>query len=372
MTRAMRTAAGCSVIAGVVAAVVGYFAAGDRGIGSLVRVPREEPIGGYVARLDPEFHFVPQEAKYDGRYFYAIALDPFARGEASELLDNASYRYGHPAHGWLARFFAAGRLNLVPWALLALSVAGLALAAGASSLIASGMGASGWLALTIAVNPGLLFAVSVDTAEAAAAGILALALLLWLRGTRPQAAALMVLLCLMKEPFVAVPLGLLAWEALEWRRGRGTKELLERAALLAAGPVALGLWHIYLRVTFGIWPFADDPQNLGAPIAGWLESLRLASDQATDPIHSQLGSVSLVILVALGTALLIGAVRAARFRSPMSPVYVLTVALLLFLTPAALHFPKDLFRNTWLALAFLPIVVWSDDGHMSMLEEKSD
>ena len=39
---------------------------------------------------------------YDGAYFYAIARDPIATGQAHRLLNEAPYYWGHPAYGWLA------------------------------------------------------------------------------------------------------------------------------------------------------------------------------------------------------------------------------------------------------------------------------
>ena len=354
MTGRVRVAICCSAVA--VLAGIGVVAtfADKGGVEILVRMPREEPIGEFVAARVPDFDFVVPEIKYDGRYFYAIALDGFATGEPSELIDHPAYRYGHPGYGWVTRLVSLGRLNWLPWALLITSLAGIAVAAGVSSLLVSALGLSAWGGLFIAANPGLLFAVSVDTAEALGAGVLVTGLLMWWRGRYAWAGALFAFLCFVKEPLVLVPLGLLLWEGIRWLRGDRPIDLPKRAAVLLAGPVLLAGWFVYVRSKFDEWPFSDNPDNIGAPFAGWWRSMGRASEQALTAEESQLGSASLILLMVVAIALLVGAVRAARLRSSLDVVYLLTVALLSLLTPAALLYPKDLFRNTWLALAILP------------------
>src|ERR1700676_4156926 len=81
-----------------------------------------------VREADPGFHFVSPAQHYDGTYYYAIARDLLLRGREHTLIDQATYRYGHPLHGWLAGMLSFGQARAVPAALLLLSLIGLALA----------------------------------------------------------------------------------------------------------------------------------------------------------------------------------------------------------------------------------------------------
>lgn len=321
------------------------------GVSALVRLPAEEPLGTRVSELDPDFDFVPPATRYDGLYYYAFALDPLATGEEHDLIDEPAYRYGHVGYGWAAGLMSLGQAGLIPWALLLLSLAGMAAAAGAASLLAGSFGLTPWLGLTVAVNPGLLYAVTSDTSEAFAVGLLGIGLLAWLHDRVALAGAAFVALCLTKEPFVVVPIGLGVWELL--RSGVGWR----RSAWLAAGPVALAAWFAYLRLTLGEWPFTEGPENLTFPIAGWIETLGFAADLSLNEGGHQVGAAALPLLIATGALLLVGVGRAIRLRSPLDIPYLGLVAVIACLTWFALLFPKDMMRNVAPATYLLPFVL---------------
>ena len=75
---------------------------------SLVRVHDNLPLAKLAQRDDPRFRLRGDAGFYDGAYFYAIARDPLARGEAHSMIEEAPYRYGHPAYGWLAWLASGG------------------------------------------------------------------------------------------------------------------------------------------------------------------------------------------------------------------------------------------------------------------------
>ena len=90
---------------------------------------------------------------YDGRFAYALALDPLGAGEG-EILDKPAYRYMRIVYPIAARIAALGIPDLIPWSLLAVNI----LVAGATAwlfadLIGEKAGAVwGVLALLLSLN----------------------------------------------------------------------------------------------------------------------------------------------------------------------------------------------------------------------------
>jgi hypothetical protein len=335
-------------------------AAGNKTSG-LVRIPREEPLGAHVAELHDDWHFVEAGTRYDGLYYYTIATDPLARGVEHALVDAPAYRYGHVAHGWMAGVLSLGSEGALPFALIVLGILAMVVAAYAGSRLAVLLGLTPWLGLAVVVNPGLLYALTVDTPETTGVAVMALALIAWFRGRVWTAAALMVLLCLIKEAFVFVPIGLGIWELVEAsRRGRDKeldRELTFRIGILALGPLSLLAWFVYLHSTLGVWPFMEGPANLAAPIVGWAETLRLAAQQAQGP-EFQVGAAGLPILIAVGMGLIAGIFKASKMRSPVDPIFMMSAGLIFCLSWLALLYPKDLIRNIS-ALVFLAPYLWA-------------
>lgn len=361
MTPARRVALACAAVAVAVSgvAVIASISIRQWRPSALVRMSGSEPMAALARETDPSFAFVPPEGHYDGVYFYAIARDPLARGEAHHLIDRAAYRYGHAGYGWLAWLASGGRAPAVPAALLGLGLAGAAVAAAAASLLSRELGWSGWGGLLVALNPGIVYATTVDTSEPVGLAVLALALVAWLRAKHGRAGAWLVAACLMKEPFLLVPAGLAVWEGIEWARGRRGPDVGRRLAALAAGPVAFGIWYLYLRGRFGVWPFTQEARDfLTAPFAGWVETFRLAAGLGVQGFdRMQLGTASVPLLAAIGGALALGAVRAVRPRTPIDPVFLLLALLMFCLNWLALLYPKDLIRELAAPLALLPAVL---------------
>ena len=186
---------------------------------SLVRVHDRIPLARLARHDDPTFKLRGDSGFYDGAYFYAIARDPLATGQAHRLIEEAPYRYGHPAYGWLAWLGSfGGRPGAVPDALLAVGLASIFLAGISASLLAGALGWTLWGGLVVALNPGLIFSVGVDTTEPLGAALLLSGLLAYQRGRRGSALALFAALCFVKEPLVLVPLAIAAWDY--WRRRR--------------------------------------------------------------------------------------------------------------------------------------------------------
>ena len=173
------------------------------------------------------------------------------------------------------------------------------------------------------------------------------------------AAVALTAACLIKEPLLLVPAGLLAWEAIRWLRGVRVPRARAKLLALSVGPAAFGAWYLYLRSAFGVWPLEQEAGDfLTVPFTGWADSLKKAAGMATGAFESsQIGSASLALLIVVGTALLVGVFRAARLRSPLDTVFILYALLIFSLNWLGILYPKDLVREAALPLALLPAVL---------------
>src|SRR5258706_11370391 len=134
---------------------------------SLVRMHDKLGVAKLAVQDDSTFKLRGESGFYDGAYFYAIARDPIATGDAHHLLNEAPYYWGHPAYGWVAWLASGGgQPTAIPDALLAVGLLAIALAGAAASLLGRSLGLSPWFGLSVALNPGLVFAVANDTSEA--------------------------------------------------------------------------------------------------------------------------------------------------------------------------------------------------------------
>lgn len=349
----------CAIVA-LLVAVVPIAVAVDRAGGKtsvLVRMEPDEPMANLARAADPEFAFVSQ-AHYDGVYFYAVATDPFATGEAHGLIDKAAYRYGHAGYGWLGWIASLGQTSAVPVALLMLGFAGLAVAALALSRVSVALGWTPWGGLAVALNPGLIYSLTALCSETVGAAFTALALLGWVRKRYVWGALAAAAACLVKEPFLLVPAGLALWELVQWLSHRDVKTAIRRIALLSIGPVLFACWYVYIRMQFGEWSFEATEGFFAVPPFGWLEAMGHAATMAAGAdLESQLGAASAPLLAAVGSALLVGLVQAVRVRNPVGAVFVLVALLALALRPLGVLFPKDMLRELSIPLMLLPLVL---------------
>jgi hypothetical protein len=325
-----------------------------RGVTALVRMSKSDPMS---ALTPPGFSFVARGAHYDGVYYYAIARDPVARGQAHTLIDKAAYRYGHPGYGWLAWAASGGGVPaVVPYELVIISLVGLGLAAFASSLLAAELGMSAWWGLSVALNPGLLFAVSADCSETVALALVLVAILAWMRKRWLLAGIALTLGCFTKEPLLLVPVALATYDGARWLRSHHRpSHLLRRVAALCAGPVLYAGWLVYCESVFTGLPSSGINQ-VALPLTGWVTTVRDAWGQLNSG-NSQVGSVTAPLLIAFGGVLVIGLVRAIRLRGPTDAIFIAFGVLAFCTNWLVLLYPKDLLRTTALPVALVPFVV---------------
>jgi hypothetical protein len=317
----------------------------------LVRMAGDEPMARYAREADPAFTFVPTNGHYDGVYFYAIALDPLLLGEQHDVLTQPAYRYRSPLVGWLAGALAMGQAPLVPWALMVITVGALMLGAALVSLLAVALGASPWLGLLVALNPGLLVAVTVDTAEPVAMALIAAGLLAWGSGRRWLAGGLLVGAALSREIGALVAVGVGLVELAAWWRLRAVRPplraWLRRVTPLALAPAVYLAWwgYVYLRV--GSLP-TFEPSNLDLPLLATWETIGEAAELALHPSMDriQLGVGMVPLLGAALVAILVGVVRAMRLRTIVDGPVVVAAVLVLSLNWLPMLYPKEMLRNT--------------------------
>ena len=354
----------CGVAALVVSLVAVLTIIGPRGgqLSALVRMSSNDGVAALAREADPHFAFVPPGDHYDGTYLYAVALDPLALGQAHTLLDASAYRYGHPGMGWLAWVLSVNDPALIPLALALLGLAGAVVAGVAISLLARDLGWSPWAGLAAALSPGIILAVSVDTAEAVGVALAAVAVLLWLRGRIRWAAVFLIGAAFMKETFLLVPVALALWSGIEAQRGRRADKLGQRAVLLAAAPVLFAIWYVYLRLHFGVWPNSETA-DFSRPFAGWVDTFNAASVLSTAAgSAAQIGAVMVPVLAVLAGVMVLGITRARLLRSPLDVLFLLFALVMACLNWWTLLYPKDLVRVLVVPLLLLPAVLLHPRG----------
>jgi hypothetical protein len=342
----------------------------------LIRMGADEPLAPLARATDPDFAFVDPAGHGDGVYYYAIARDPFATAEEHKLIDGAAYRYGHPGFSWVASAASTGRDDLLPLIFLLLGVAGIAIAAGTSALIAGELGWSPWIGLFVALLPGLIYSVTIDTSEPVGAALLLFALLAWQRGRWKVALPALAFLCFVKEWFVVVPVGLAIWELVRERERHRGKHGGARIVALLIVPLPLLVWHAYLHYVFGEWPAQGAPDVFDFPLIGWLKSMRGDAAMGTGSFDQvNVGHIGLPFLILAGALLLIGSARAMRLRTPFDAAFLAFIPIIAMLNSVTLLYPKDAIRTLAVPMALLPAVVMGLRGprpHESSLSPRAD
>jgi hypothetical protein len=357
--------AGIAVIVAILAVVPSLGTAEGRP-SILVRMSDREPMAAFARAADPAFAFVPPNGHYDGVYYYAIALDPIAQGAQHAVLIQPAYRYRNPLYGWLSGVVGLGRANVLPASMLLVNLLAFAVAAALVSLLASTLGASGWLGLLVALNPGFVIALTVDTAEPLAMALIAAGVLAWIGGRRWLAALVLTAATFTREIGVAVALGILLYEVVAWRRqGRGrpsARRFVRRMVPLLVAPLAYAAWWLYLWARLGSWPVFE-PSNLAIPPAGVLDTLQRAArlTMGTE-FEIQLGIAMVALLAVSAVALVLALLRSLRVRTVLDGIAIPVTLLVLSLNWWPTLYPKEMLRNFAIAAVLLGLAVATSAG----------
>lgn len=324
----------------------------------LLNVANTDAIAGHIRTLDPAFRFTTTSDHYDGVYFWAMAQDPFALGQAHGLIDLAAYRYGHPLYSWVAGLLSLGHAPALPWIFWMLSLLSMAGAAVVLSRLALRLGASPWWGLIVTMSPGLLFSASTALTEPAQVAVVGLLVLRWLDDrAHPVGLGLLVAaMCLLKEPLLLVVVGLglhLLGSMVRQRR-----LLWGRCLALLAGPIALGLWLLVIRGRFSAEQQEYDVGNFGLPIVGWFETFDFASRLRHGAFaESQIGSTAVPGLMAIAALLIAASVIGLCRRDALGLVVVCQSVLIACLGWRTLLYPHEMFRIPSVAVAFAALLV---------------
>ena len=354
--RNFRVALACAAVAVALCSVgVGFsLHQQDWNVTALVRMDDEDAIAPLALLYHSDFAFVP-EGHYDGVYFWAMAIDPIARDEAHTLIDHPAYRYGHVGYSWLAWFLSLGREQVVPLSLLFLALVGAGMAGYSASRISSHLGWTPYGGLAVALQPGLVYSVTVLTSEAVGFAVAGLALLYWLEGRTWPTLGFMAFAGIVKEPFVLLPVALFLWALFRQR-----ENLMSKAVLLGLTLVPALFWQLYIYKTFDISSFKDTASPIDFPF-GWVDAMNEAAHMGLEAYErTQIGTIALPILVIAFALVFVGIIKALRFRSILDPVFLLQAGVVIALSPAALTYPKDFARTAVFALALVVPAAFTD------------
>jgi len=185
---------------------------------------------------------------YDGRFAYALAMDPLGAGEG-KVLDKPAYRYMRIVYPITARIIALGIPDLIPWSLLAVNI----LAAGATAWLFAdligGKAGAVWAVLALLLSLNYLIGIRFDLNEPLA--LLAATAGLWLHKRKRYGltAIAFALAGLTKEVFLVFPLAVAVYEI--------TQRNLKTAAIITLGSfLPYFAWSAAITQWLGISPFS--------------------------------------------------------------------------------------------------------------------
>jgi hypothetical protein len=217
----------------------------------------------------------PNNAGYDGQFYYRLALDPFdwARTAFGITMDQ-SYRYtriGYPVLAWLGSF---GQHQLVPYVLVLINLVGVAAMAVLGGMFARASGRHALFGLAFAAYFGLVISVGRDTAEPVAEACMLGGLLAYRRSRFVLAACLFAFGAITRETILLAPVGIAVVRLIAMARRRDRPGLADLTWVAPA--VAYGVLEVAVHfVVKGKFPLlANTQRNLTLPFTALYDALK--------------------------------------------------------------------------------------------------
>jgi hypothetical protein len=226
------------------------------------------------AQLPRGLLLVPS-AGYDGQFYYRLALDPFNWNKtAFGITMDQSYRYtriGYPALAWLV---SLGQHQLVPVALVAINLLGVAAMAFLGGMFARESGRHALWGLAFAAYFGLVISVGRDTAEPLAEACMLGGLLAYRRSKPVLAACLFAVGAITRETILLAPaaIAVVRLVAIARRRERpGLADLTWVVPACVYGVLELAV-HFVVKGEFPL--LANGNRNLAVPFTAMVDALK--------------------------------------------------------------------------------------------------
>jgi hypothetical protein len=274
---------------------------------------------------------------YDGQYFLAIARAPTRAGP---YLDFPVYRYSRIGYPVLAHLLAFGRQGAIPYLLVIINAAAVALAAVALGLWLARRGLSPWFALIFALFPGVIVGIQRDLSEPLAYCLAAFGLLAF-EPRRLNRILLSIVLFgaagIVRESALVLALGCAAVLLVD-RRG---PHLLERVVASAAFLASVVFPYLVLRIVLTLLlPNAARGDN--PTLAGW-PFKTLISGWRHEYVAYVIGVVAPAVLV--GLVALLGLARRTGGRE-LLPLLVAVAAFVVLAPRFAYDDPAGALRSS--------------------------
>jgi hypothetical protein len=215
--------------------------------------------------------------RYDGHFSYQIAMRDFEDPDAIERLPQqydfredvpTAYRYQRVLYPLLARLLGAGQPSLIPWTLILLNIAAIAVGTYATELILATFGVSQWYALAYGLYGGQLLGLRTNLNEPLTFALVQLAILAWLDRRLVSSALAFALAILAKEVALIFLAAFVAYSLLarQWKW----------ALVLSASVLPYLVYQAWLWRAMGEPGLvAGEPFSL-IPFGGYLEAARIS------------------------------------------------------------------------------------------------
>ena len=245
-------------------------------------------------------------AGYDGQFYYRLALDPVNWNKtAFGITMDQSYRYtriGYPALAWAVSF---GQHQLVPVALVAINLLGVAAMAFLGGMFARESGRHALWGLAFAAYFGLVISVGRDTAEPLAEACMLGGLLAYRRSKPVLATCLFAVGAITRETILLAPAAIAVTRLVAFARRRARPGLADLTWVVPA--FAYGVLEIAVHfVVKGEFPLlANSGRNLALPFTAMIDALEF-DIRHINTAHLSPIDISLLEYATLGIFVLAG------------------------------------------------------------------